>query len=74
MKQSVSKSDRVCKACGRKIRTLHQLYSFIASTLFNVDQETASCGDDGFKRCLSTSVSSPENSPMRKNNEEGKEN
>ena len=71
VKQSESKSDRVC---GRKIRTLHHLYSFIASTLFNDDQETASCGEDRFKRCLPTSVSSPERSPMikkvqRKNNE-----
>ena len=50
------------------------MYSFIASTLFNDDQETASCGEDRFKRCLPTSVSSPERSPMikkvqRKNNE-----
>ena len=75
MKQSESKSDRVCKVCGRKIRTLHQLYSFIASTLFNDDQddqETASCGEDRFKRCLPTSVSSPERSPMRKKSTEEK--
>ena len=66
MKQSESKSDQVCKACGRKIRMLHRLYSFIASSLFNDDQETASCGEDRFKRCLPTSVSLPERSPMRK--------
>jgi len=74
VKQSESKSDRVSKACGRKIRTLDHLYSFIASTLFNDDQETASRGEDRFKRCLPTSASSPERSPMiikvqRKNNE-----
>ena len=29
------KSDRVCSSCGRKMKTLHQLYSFVSSALFN---------------------------------------
>ena len=34
LKQCEGKSDRVCSACGRKIRTLHQLYSFVANMRF----------------------------------------
>ena len=33
LKQCEGKSDRVCSACGREIRTLHQLYSFVACTV-----------------------------------------
>ena len=29
------KSDRVCSSCGRKMKTLHQLYSFLLSALFS---------------------------------------
>ena len=29
------KSDRVCSSCGRKMKTLHQLYSFVSSALFS---------------------------------------
>ena len=29
------KSDRVCSSCGRKMKTLHQLYSFVLSALFS---------------------------------------
>ena len=29
------KSDRVCSSCGKKIKTLHQLYSFVSSALFS---------------------------------------
>ena len=27
--------DRVCSSCGRKMKTLHQLYSFVSSALFS---------------------------------------
>ena len=29
------KSDRVCSSCGRKMKTLHELYSFLSSALFS---------------------------------------
>ena len=29
------KSDRVCSSCGRKMKTLHQLYSFVSRALFS---------------------------------------
>ena len=29
------KSDRVCSSCGRKMKTLHQLYSLASSALFS---------------------------------------
>ena len=29
------KSDPVCSSCGRKMKTLHQLYSFVSSALFS---------------------------------------
>ena len=29
------KSDRVCSSCGGKMKTLHQLYSFVTSALFS---------------------------------------
>ena len=29
------KSDRVSSSCGRKLKTLHQLYSFVTSALFS---------------------------------------
>ena len=62
MTRSESKSDRVCAACGRKIRNMHQLFCFVASAL--QDPETES--QERFKRCLPTSVSSPERSPVNK--------
>ena len=34
MLQAEDKSDWVFSSCGRKIRTLHQLYSFVSSALF----------------------------------------
>ena len=33
------KSDRVCSSCGRKMKTLHQLYSFVSSALFSSENE-----------------------------------
>ena len=33
--QAEDKSDRVCSSCGRKMKTLHQLYSFVSSALFS---------------------------------------
>ena len=29
------KSDRVCSSCGRTMKTLHQLYSFVSRALFS---------------------------------------
>ena len=29
------KSDRVCSSCGKKMKTLHQLYLFVSSPLFS---------------------------------------
>ena len=29
------KSDRVSSSCGRKLKTLHQLYSFVSRVLFS---------------------------------------
>ena len=43
LKQCEGKSDRVCSACGRKIRTLHQLYSFVACALYSDSQATGVC-------------------------------
>ena len=59
---SESKSDRVCAACGRKIRNMHQLFCFVASVL--QDPETES--PERFKHCLPPSVSSPKRSLVNK--------
>ena len=32
--QAEDKSDRDCSSCGKKMKTLHQLYSFVSSALF----------------------------------------
>ena len=64
MKQCEGKSDRVCSACGRKIRTLHQLYSFVACALYSDSQATCVCGEERSKCCPPTSLSSPERSPV----------
>ena len=34
------KSDRVSSYCGRKMKTLHQLYSFVSSALFSSENRT----------------------------------
>lgn len=59
---SSSKSDRVCQACAQKIRNMHQLYSFVAAAL----QKDEGKEIDRFKRCLPTSISSPERSPAQR--------
>ena len=53
------KSDRVCSSCGRKMKTLHQLYSFVSSALFS-SENWESESEEWLKRCLPTSVSSPD--------------
>ena len=58
------KSDRVCSSCGRKIRNLHQLFSFVSSALINSDNENSDSSEERFKGCLPTSVSSPDRSPL----------
>ena len=64
LKQCEGKSDRVCSACRRKMRTLHQLYSFVACALYSDSQATGVCGEESSKPYLPTSVSSPEQSPV----------
>ena len=53
------KSDRVCSSCGRTMKTLHQLYSFVSSALFS-SENWESESEEWLKRCLPTSVSSPD--------------
>ncbi len=56
-------SDRVCKACGRRIRNASELLSVITrdiNTLHAAKQDTIT------KRQLPTTVSSPERSPAVK--------
>ena len=43
------KSDRVCSSCGRKIRNLHQFYSFVSSALFSSENEKSE-SEERFKR------------------------
>ena len=64
VKYCEDKSDRVCSSCGRKIRNLHQLFSFVSSALINSDNENSDSREERFKRCLPTSVSSPDRSPL----------
>ena len=66
LKRCEGKSDRVCSACGWKIRTLHQLYLFVACALYSDSQETGVGGEERSKRCLPTSMSSPEISARQK--------
>ena len=64
VKYCEDKSDRVCSSCGRKIRNLHQSFSFVSSALINSDNENSDSSEERFKRCLPTSVSSPDRSPL----------
>ena len=64
VKYCEDKSDRVCSSCGRKIRNLHQLFSFVLSALINSDNENSDSSEERFKRCLPRSVSSPDRSPL----------
>ena len=64
VKYCEDKSDRVCSSCGRKIRNLHQLFSFVSSALINSDNENSDSREERFKRYLPTSVSSPDRSPL----------
>ena len=60
-------SDRVCHACGRKIRNAVDLYNFIRSKLEKEKEATAIEGDGDsvrLKRLLPTTVSSPDRSPL----------
>ena len=51
------KLDQVYSSCGRKMKTLPQLYSFVSSALFSSENEKSE-SEERFKRCLPTSVSS----------------
>ena len=39
------KSDRVCSSCGRKMKTLHQLYSFVSSAVFSSENRGSESED-----------------------------
>ena len=57
------KSRRVFSSCGRKLKTLYQLYSFVSSALFSSENEKSESEErfkPRFKRCFPTSVSSPD--------------
>ena len=43
------KSDRVYSSCGRKMKTLHQLYLLMSSALFNSENEKSE-SEERFKR------------------------
>ena len=43
------KSHRICSSCGRKMKTLHQLYSFVSSALFSSENEKSE-SEERFKR------------------------
>ena len=43
------KSDRACSSCGRKMKTRHQLYSFVSSALFSSENEKSK-SEERFKR------------------------
>ena len=45
------KSDRVCSSCGKKMKTLHQLYSFVSSALFSSENRESE-SEEWLKRCL----------------------
>ena len=59
VKYCEDKSDRLCSSCGRKIRNLHQLLSFVSSTLINSDNENSDSSEERFKRCLQRRVPRP---------------
>ena len=40
------KSDRVCSSCGRKMKTLHRLYSFVSSALFSSENRESEVKSD----------------------------
>ena len=51
------KSDRVYSSCGRKMKTLHQLNSFVSSALFNSENERSE-SKERFKSPVLACVSS----------------
>ena len=60
--------DRVCHACGRKIRNAFDFHTFIASNLKREKDNSAVMEVDDhsgrFKRLLPTTISSPDRSPQ----------
>ena len=74
-RKSADTSDRVCKACARKVRNAHELFSCIKNALANekASREKDENYTDGkdtnasrIKRQLPTTVCSPERSPQTK--------
>ena len=74
-RKSADTSDRVCKACARKVRNAHELFSCIRNALANEEasrekDENYTDGKDTnasrIKRQLPTTVCSPERSPQTK--------
>ena len=49
---------RVCRSRGKKIRALHQLYSFVSSALFSSENERGE-SEERFKRPVQALPSSP---------------
>ena len=76
VENSPQAADRVCKACSRKIRNAHELYTFIGTNLKRDEIEKrddssniSDSREDGvsrFKRLLPSSVCSPDRSPQAK--------
>ena len=80
LEKSTNSSDRVCKACARKVRNAHELFGFIKTALLNVQEATREkdeCYTDSqddaptnstirIKRQLPTTVCSPERSSQDK--------
>jgi predicted NUDIX family phosphoesterase len=67
VERSAEVSERVCKACERKIRNAYELYNFIRSSIKREIEANVSLpaqqGDDDasrFKRLLPSTVSSPD--------------
>ena len=49
---------RVCRSRGKKIRALHQLYSFVSSALFSSENERGE-SEERFKRPVQALPSKP---------------
>ena len=70
IERSGSLSDRVCHACGRKIRNVCELFNFIRRNL-QKEKESSTSTDSSdsslrFKRLLPTTISSPDRSPRKR--------
>ena len=46
LEKSRKSSDRVCKACARKVRNAHELFCFIKTALLNREEATSETVED----------------------------